>query len=429
LSTRNAGSDTVAVIGAGVVGVACARALQRTGQRVVLFDPQPAGALCSRGNAGHIALDHIRPLARPDIVAAVPRMLLTSRAPLILRWRGLPSMTPWLTRFARAALSPPRVAAGTVALTTLLATALGDWQAELQQSKLSAMLRQEGALNMIETPAGAADAAAEGRILTAHGVNFQDLSAADVKEHLPGLVTEPLAGRLFPQAAHVVDPFRLVQTLAERFVADGGEIVAAPVTGCRRANARIVALATPGGEHPVSAVVMAAGLASRSLARQLGIWLPLTAERGYHAMLALDSIPVRLPTTFNERGFVLTPMADGIRLAGTVEFGAAGRAPDWARADILVDHIRRLFGTEVETISRWHGDRPTLPDYLPALGRAPDTPNLMIATGHQHLGLTLAAVSARIMAALVTGQPAGIDLSPFDPGRFARRPAARHHVW
>jgi D-amino-acid dehydrogenase len=281
------------------------------------------------------------------------------------------------------------------------------------------MLHQHGALNVIETPAGMAAAVAEGRVLRAHGIDFQDLSATDVMARLPGLVARPAGGRLFPQAAHVVDPFRLVQALAERFVADGGEMAVEPVTGFRRAGAEITAVVTPRGEQPVGTVVMTAGLASAGLGQQLGIFLPLTAERGYHAMLPLDTLSVALATTFNERGFVVTPMAHGIRLAGTVEFGAAGRAPDWARADILVEHVRQLFGVPVEPTSRWQGDRPTFPDYLPALGRVSGTRNLIIAAGHQHLGLTLAAVSARIVAALSCGESPGIDLGPFDPDRFA----------
>jgi glycine/D-amino acid oxidase-like deaminating enzyme len=410
---------TVAVIGAGVVGVACARALQRAGQRVVLFDPSPPGALCSSGNAGHIALDHIRPLARPDVLASVPRMLANPLGPLTLRWRGLPAMAPWLVQFAAAA-RPARVAAGTTALAGLLATALADWQAELAQSGLSAMLRQDGALNVMETPAGVAAAAEEGRILAAHGVPFQDLSAAEVTERVPGLAVVPAGGRLFPRSAHVVNPFQLVQALAERFRADGGELMAEPVTGFRREGDRIAAVATPGGEHAVGAVVLATGLASPVLARQAGLKLPLTAERGYHVMLPLGALPVALPTTFNERGFVVTPMAHGMRLAGTVEFGAAGQPPNWARADILTEHVRRLFGVTVAATDRWQGDRPTLPDYLPALGRAPGVPNLLVAAGHQHVGLTLAATSARIITALVAGQSPGIDLRPFDPARFGR---------
>jgi glycine/D-amino acid oxidase-like deaminating enzyme len=166
--------------------------------------------------------------------------------------------------------------------------------------------------------------------------------------------------------------------------------------------------------------VLTAGLASAALMRPLGITLPITAERGYHAMLPPGAVDAPLPTTFNERGFVVTPMEHGIRLAGTVELGAGGRAPDWARADILATHMQRLFGKTVAPTERWQGDRPTLPDYLPALGRAPGIANMVVAAGHQHLGLTLAAISARVVAGLLSGAPAGLDVRPFDPGRFTR---------
>ncbi|CAH2598928.1 FAD-binding oxidoreductase [Rhodovastum atsumiense] len=415
-------SSPIAVVGAGVVGVACARALQRAGRQVVLFDPAPPGSLTSSGNAGHIALDHIRPLARPDVLAGVPRMLTTPLGPLTLRWRGVPALSPWFARFAAAAL-PARVTAGTTALAALLGTALPDWKAELQTAGLSDMLRRQGTLTVIETPGRLAAARAEGRLLASHGVAFRDLSGAEVMAEMPGLARVPAGGRLFPTAAHVLDPFGLVQALAARFVADGGTLVAAPVTGFRRGEGRITAVVTDAAEHPVDAVVLTAGLASATLGRDLGLVLPLTAERGYHAMLAPDALPVPRPTSFAERGFVITPLAHGIRLAGTVEFGADGRPPAWARADILAQHVHTLFGREVEVTERWHGDRPTLPDYLPALGAAPGHANLLVAAGHQHLGLTLAAATGRIVAALLTGTPPGLDLKPFDPGRFARRPS------
>ena len=409
----------VAVIGAGVVGVACARALQQAGRRVVLFDPAPPGSHCSFGNAGHIAIDHIRPLARPDVLAGVPRMLTTPLGPLALRWRGVPALTPWLARFAAAAL-PGRVQAGTAALAALLASALPDWQAMLAGAGLAGLLQQRGALAVMETPRGVLAAAVEGRILGAHGLTFQDLSGAEARDLVPGLVATPAGGRLSAAAAHAVNPFRLVQALAERVIADGGTLVTAPVTGFRRQDGRVAAVMTDAGETAVADVVLTAGLASAGLVRGLGIALPITAERGYHAMLPPGALDVSMPVSFAERGFVVTPMEHGIRLAGTVELGAGGRAPDWARADILAAHVRALFGRAVAPSDRWQGDRPTLPDYLPALGRVPGLSNMVVAAGHQHLGLTLAAVSARIVARLVAGLPSPLDLAPFDPARFAK---------
>jgi D-amino-acid dehydrogenase len=415
----------VAVIGAGIVGAACGRALQRAGHSVLLLDPAPPGSGVSAGNAGHIAVDHVRPLARPDILAGVPRMLATPSGPLTLRWRGLPAMTPWLARFADAA-RPARVRAGTAALAGLLATALPDWLAELHASGLCGLMLRNGALVVMETPGGVAAAQAEGRIQAAHGVVFRDLAASEVSDLLPDLAIRPAGGRIFSQAAHVVHPQRLVEALVGRLAADGGTLARTAVTGFRRVADRVTALVTPAGDVPVSAVVLAAGLASPALARTLGIALPMTAERGYHCMLAPGALAVPMPVTFSERGFVVTPMEHGIRLAGTVEFGAARRPPDWARADILAHHAGRLFARPIATTDRWQGDRPTLPDYLPAIGPVPGAVNLFLAAGHQHLGLTLAATTARLIAALVGGAPAGQDIAAFDPARFGPTRTRRH---
>ncbi|SHJ17863.1 D-amino-acid dehydrogenase [Roseomonas rosea] len=413
------GEAPVAVIGAGVVGTACARALQRAGRRVLLVDPSPPGSLCSAGNAGHIAIEQVQPLARPEMIAAVPRMLAHPQGPLTLRWRGLPAMLPWFLRMA-AASRPGRVEAGTLALAALLRDAVADWRDLLDTPDLAALLRYEGAIAVTESEAGRRAAEAEAAIMAAHGVRLESLGPAEVAARIPGLSAPVTGGQFFPEAAHAVEPQRLVRDLAARFAAEGGEILAQPVTGLRREGGRIAAVETPGGERAAESVILAAGLASARLAPMLGLRLPLTAERGYHAMLPPGSVPLPCPVAFAERGFIATPIEHGTRLAGTVELGAAGRAPDWSRAEILVRHARDLFGPVPEAASRWQGDRPTLPDYLPALGPVPGLANAVVATGHQHLGLTLAATTARLVSALVTSGTPGLDLTPFDPARFGR---------
>jgi D-amino-acid dehydrogenase len=415
------GDKPVAVIGAGVVGVSCALALLRAGKRVLLLDPAPPGSLCSAGNAGHIAIEQVRPLARPDLLAGVPRMLADPQGPLTLRWRGLPRMLPWLLRFAAAA-RPARVTAGTTALAGLLRTAVADWRGALDGPELAGLLRHEGSFSVTETPAGLRAARQEAVIMAAHGVRLEALSATELAERIPGLAVPMAGGHFFPDTAHAVEPYRLVREMAARFVADGGALIRQAATGFRREGDRITVLCTELGEHPVEGVVLAAGLASASLAPMLGLRLPITAERGYHAMLPPDAAALPCPVSFAERGFIATPMEHGIRLAGTVELGAAWRDPDWSRADILVRHAARLIGGPAKASSRWQGDRPTLPDYLPALGRAPGLANVVVAAGHQHLGLTLAATTARIVATLMAGGEPGIDLRPFDPARFGRAP-------
>jgi glycine/D-amino acid oxidase-like deaminating enzyme len=408
----------VAIIGAGIIGLAAARALQRDGQDVTVFDPDEPGAGCSFGNAGHIAIDHIRPLARPDTLWSLPRLLADPLGPLCLKPAGLPRLLPWMLRFA-AASRPRGVAAGTAALAGLLGQAQSAWVAEIEASGLATLFRHRGSLILYERDL--AGGAAEAEILAAHGVRFETLSAGEAVERVPGLTVPIAGGRWHPDTSHTIDPHALVLALAERLVAEGGRIERAMVTGFDVADGTVRALHTGGRRLAFDHVVLAAGAGAAALARQLGALAPLTRERGYHLMLAPGVLDLELPVTFAERGFVATPMSAGTRLAGTVELGA-GKAPDWRRAAILAKHACQLFGraTLAET-SRWYGDRPTLPDYLPMIGPAPRARNATLALGHQHLGLTLAAVTGAMVAGLVAGRPGPIELAPFRADRFGVR--------
>jgi D-amino-acid dehydrogenase len=432
---RNSGAGEVAVVGGGVIGIACARALQRRGLPVRVFEPGEIGGGCSAGNAGHIAIDHVRPLARLDVIRQVPRMLADPLGPLRLRWDGLPRMLPWLARFALAAAAPGRVARGTEALGALLGGALPAWKDEIAATPgLADLFRHQGSLTLFETGASFAASLEEDRILAEHGVRCSRLDAAAVADLVPDLRAPPAGGRLLPDAAHVVDPLRLVRTLAEAFAADGGAVERARVAGLRLGeDGQVRAVLTEdGGEHPVAAVVIATGAVRSGLTEPLGAAVPVTAERGYHVMLDDPgaggsglSNRFAIPVTFAERGFIATPMREGLRLAGTVELGGAPGRPDWRRADILLAHMRALFRgfAGAESRSRWFGDRPTLPDYLPMIGPAPRARNVVLALGHQHLGLTLAAVTGALVADLVASggratPPLDLALAAFRADRF-----------
>lgn len=409
----------VAVIGAGIVGLCCARVLQRAGHAVTVFDPQPPARGASFGNAGHIAIDHIRPLARPDILAQVPRMLLDPLGPIAIRWRDAPRLLPWLARFALAA-RPAQVARGTAALSALLGAASGAWAEELRGSNLAGLFRAKGALVVYATDAAFAAAARERDILARHGVALETMEGAKARVLAPGLMPGIRHATFFPGASHTVDPYGLALGLAEAFRRDGGRIKEAAVTGGESDGQRVLALATTRGRFAADAFVLAAGLASRELGPLFGLALPLAAERGYHLMVEAPEARFEVPVTWAERGFVMTPMeAAGIRLAGTVELASAAAPPSWERAELLLRHARTLFpalgGREV---SRWMGLRPTFPDYLPAIGQAPRRRNLFIACGHQHIGLTAAAITGRIIGALVAGAAPPVDLGAFRPDRF-----------
>jgi glycine/D-amino acid oxidase-like deaminating enzyme len=409
----------IAVIGAGVVGVCCARALQRDGHRVTLFDPEPPGKGASFGNAGHIAIDHVRPLARLDTLRQVPRMLTDPLGPLAIRWRDAPSLVPWLARFALA-MRPAQVERGTAALAALLGGAPEAWAEEVRGSNLAGLFRAKGALVVYDSDAAFRAGAHEREVQRRHGVALETMDGDAARARAPGLDTSVRHATYFAAAQHVVDPYGLVVGLADIFVREGGRIEPHAVIGFDVADGIVRAIETAHGPRKVEAVVLAAGLGSRRIGRQLGLNLPLVAERGYHLNLEASGARFEVPVTWAERGFVLTPMDGTIRLAGTVELAAPDSPPTWARAELLVRHAQRLFpGLGGREASRWMGMRPTLPDYLPAIGRAPRQRNLYLALGHQHIGLTTATTTARIIRDLVAGKPLEFDIAAFAPGRFS----------
>lgn len=421
------GVQRVGVIGAGVVGMATARALQRTGREVVVFDAVEPGRKTSFGNAGFIAIDHVLPLARPQVLKGIPRMLLDREGPLTIHLPSLPWLLPWMVRFGLASLSPPAFQMGIDSFGLLMKDANASWKSEIQYSGLGDLFRNRGMLYVYETEAGFRAAETERELQKAKGIALEVFDGDRAREMAPGLSKSIVKGVYTTDGMHTVDPYRVVARMAERFVANGGRIERRAVTGFAATGGRpkrVTKIETASGDVQVDGVVVCAGRASGDVTRHLGFSAPLVAERGYHVMVEPDNVRFDLPVTPAERGFVLTPMAEGLRLAGTVELGAPDQPETWARADILKRHLKDIFpGVGGAEKSRWMGERPSLPDFRPAIGRAPLHENVWCGYGHQHVGLTLATVTARLLTQAIDGEPLpDVIAEACNPGRFSGFP-------
>jgi D-amino-acid dehydrogenase len=415
--------QTVIVIGAGIVGTATARALQRAGHTVTLLDSAEPGRATSYGNAGFIAIDHLLPLARPSTLKRVPQMLMDRTGPLTVHPPSLPWLLPWMARFALAAYSPAEVKKGVDSFGLLMAEANVAWKAEIQASGLGELFRTQGALYVYESEAAFAAGEEERALQKAKGTVFEIVDGNRARELAPGLSERIVRGVYYAHGMHTINPYKVVATLSERFAADGGNIVRGRVRGFGRDGAnggdRVTSVKITDQDLPAKAVVIAAGRASGELTRLLGFNAPLVAERGYHVMLAPDNVRFDLPVSPAERGFFITPMEEGLRVAGTVELAAPHQPPSWHRADLLVRHLKEVFpGVGGAERSRWIGERPSLPDFRPAIGRAPRLANVYCGYGHQHVGLTLATATGRLIARQMEGEEPPEALRACDPGRF-----------
>jgi len=413
-------AKSIAVIGAGIVGVQLARALQVRGAVVTLFDPRDPGTATSFGNAGYLAVDEIFPLAHGTVLRRLPRMLLDPLGPLALRWRELHRLAPWYMRYA-AACSTSRARHSIAALAAIQREAKGAWQRVIVRDGLGALVRNNGAMMIFETASGFAATRARREAQSEYGISWSALNGEQARALIPELSNGIRHAVVYPGGSHVTNPLRVTQTLFDAFVRDGGSFNRTEVDALERKGVRIDALRAGARTWRYDHVVVTAGHRAGVLLKTLRYKVPIVAERGYHVEMSHRETRLDMPVGSYERGFYITPMSSGLRLAGTTEFSAADRdsPPNWARADILKRHIAEIMpGLAEAESSRWMGHRPTLPDFLPVIGRAPDCVNLYLAFGHHHLGLTLSAVTAAAVSALIYDEHPVIDLEPYALGRF-----------
>ena len=409
------GAKAVAVVGAGIVGMAAAHSLQRDGHRVTVFDPEPPGEGCSFGNAGIIANYGVTPVQTPGILWRVPGMLLDPLSPLAVRWAHLPPLVPWLLRFTLASRAS-RVEAISRALAMLLSQVAAAWGDLAGEAGAQDLLRGCDILMLFGTKKDWRDAQFGLELRRRRGVPAEEIGVREAVRLEPALAPVFARAALMPDQSWCTDPLALTQRLADSFRALGGKIRAERVRAARPRDGGGATIEADGGATEWDHLVLSAGAWSGPLAAMLGAPVPLGTERGYHVML--DAGLLGRPVNLHGGGFYMTPMAGGLRCAGTVELGGLDAAPDPRRADIIEHQARRLLPDAGKRRSDWLGFRPSMPDSLPVLGPVPGQPGIWFNFGHGHLGLTLAALCARITADQIAGRHPGIDLTPFSPARF-----------
>lgn len=414
-------SADVAVIGAGIIGVASALALARQGRRVIVIDPQEPGHGASYGNAGHLATEQVFPIADLSILKNLPRMLADPMGPLRLDWKYLPQALPWLVRLMLNLRSAPyqRTVAGLKALNE---HSLDAWRRLLNSIGRPELLKEDGSLLVFECAESHRSLKALQIRMEQQGVPVQLWQARAVRAAAPLLNERILGGLFFPATGHFIDPLGVVNDLA----------LAARSCGTRFFRQKVIAgeirhngvvLKTSNSTVSAPHVLIACGAHSADLVRQLtGKRVPLDTERGYHLMLPQEHGRLPFAVTSLERRFIMTPMSAGLRLAGTVEFAGLKQPPTMARAWQLHRLSKGLFREDLSTegATPWMGFRPSLPDSLPVIDRVCDG-RVLLAFGHQHLGLTQAAITAEVIASLAApgvNISAGPELAPYRLDRF-----------
>lgn len=399
----NADQADVIVVGAGVIGIASALALSRRGLNVMVVDKQAPGMGASFGNAGHMATEQVFPIADASIIKRLPGMLMDPKGPLRLDWRYLPKALPWFIRLL-SNLRPAPYQASVSGLRALNEASLDAWRRLLDTVDGAHLLKQDGSFMVYEQDSSLAALQALQACMATQGVPVESWSGNAIRDVAPQLSDAIRGGLFFPATGHVVDPLALVQHLVTAAKSAGVTFRQDDVVfGHVHAQGVTLEAAGAGRLHGRQVLVACGAHSAPLTARLTGIRVPLDTERGYHLMLPGEQSRLPLAVTSLERRFIMTPMTDGLRLAGTVEFAGLKRPPDMERAWQLHRLSQGLFKTPLDAAAAtpWMGFRPSLPDSLPVIDSAQDG-RVLLAFGHHHLGLTQAAVTAELVAELAT---------------------------
>ena len=406
------------VIGAGIVGSSCAWYLQQRGARVTLIDPEMPGQMTSSGNCGCIAPSAVIPFAYPGVSWRVPRWLFDPLGPLFIRWSHFPALVPWLWRFWRSA-NRDKLEHVVNAQFRLMQQVVADFDHVLSAINASSLRRSQGLIRVYDTEQEFLASQWKRDLKDSLGLVWKRLSAGELQDLEPHLVLEEGVATLLPDWQHLLDPGLVTARIAEAAFSDGAEWIHDSVARVTPMETGVQVQTQSGRQLEADKVVVAAGAWSGRLAAQLDGKVPVAPKRGYHSMIANPGIELNHPVQSATRFLVMTPMNDGLRIAGTAEFAHLDTPPDYRRARVLLDHARHyLPDVQTEEVGEWMGSRSMMPDSLPVIGRSPRHADVYYAFGHGHYGVTQGPTTGRIISNLIHDENPDVDLHAFRFDRF-----------
>ena len=410
--------SSVGVVGAGIQGVCIALCLIKKGFNVTLIDRQdPGSKTASYGNAGHFSPYASVPANRPDILADVPSMLLNSRGPLALKWNYVPKMLPWFIKFIKNC-STKKMMHTAKYMHQILDLALPAYDELFQDIDISKLVENKGIL-YFWTDKDLKSRELEIRIRNELGVKQQILTPHEIHDLEPNIKKIYHGGALYSNARHARNPKKILLKLFDLFIKKGGLFEKQNVESITFTSNNKPTIKTDLKFYNFDKAVIACGAFSKKLTDKLGEKIPLDTERGYHVHFKGYDHLLSRPIIFLNRGFGITPMDQGLRVVGTVEFGGLDNPPSKKRVLNLVNNAKYLFPELKEHEDEWLGFRPTLPDFLPIIGPSKNHKNLFYSFGHHHLGWTLGAISGKIISGMIAEENTNLDLSVYNSQRFS----------
>ena len=410
--------SSVGVIGAGIQGICLSLFLVKKGFKVTLIDrDEPGKNSASYGNAGHFSPYASVPMNRPDVVLDVPAMLLSKTGPLALKWNYVPKMIPWFIRFIKNC-SKKNMMHTAKYMHQILDLALPAYDELFQDIDISGLVESRGII-YFWTDKDLKSRELEINIRKKLGAEQQLLTPDEIYDLEPNIKKIYHGGVYYPSARHARNPRKILLKLYDLFLKRGGHFEQQNVETINFLFDNNPIIKTNLNSYTFNKVVIACGAFSKKLTDQVGEKIPLDTERGYHVHFKGHDHLLSRPVIFLNKGFGITPMEQGLRVVGTVEFGGLDNALSKDRILNLVNNAKYLFPELSDHCDEWLGFRPSLPDFLPVMGPSKKYKNLFYSFGHHHLGWTLGAISGKIVAGMIAGENINLDLSPYSSLRFS----------
>jgi len=409
---------SIGVIGAGIQGVCISLCLIKKGYNVTLFDREEPGNLsASYGNAGHFSPYASVPINRPDVLVDVPAMLASSTGPLALRWNYVPKMIPWFIKFIKNC-SKKNMMHTAKYMHQILDLALPAYDELFEDIDISGLVENKGII-YFWTDKDPKSRELENNIRKELGVKQQLLTPHEIHDLEPNIRKIYHGGVLYSYARHARNPKKILLKLFESFIKQGGKFEKQSVKEINFLSKDKPSIKTESNSFIFDKAVIACGAFSKKFTDKVNEKIPLDTERGYHVHFKGYDHLLSRPVIFLNRGFGITPMEQGLRVVGTVEFGGLNNPPTKKRIMNLVNNAKYLFPELKEHEDEWLGFRPTLPDFLPVMGPSKNHKNLFYSFGHHHLGWTLGAISGKIISGMIAEEKTNLDLSPYSSLRFS----------
>jgi glycine/D-amino acid oxidase-like deaminating enzyme len=406
----------IGIIGAGIQGISNALFLQKKGFNVTIFDrDEPGSPAASYGNAGHFSPYASVPINRPDVLTDVPAMLLSSTGPLALKWNYVPKMIPWFLQFIRNCTTK-RMMHTAKNMHQILDLALPAYDELFDEIDLGELVEKKGIL-YIWNNQSLKSRDLEIKVRDELGVDQQLVTPKEIHDLEPNIKPIYHGGVYYQHGRHARNPKKILLKLFELFLKKGGKFLKMNIKDIKFDEDKPVIKAET-QSFIFDKIVIACGSFSKRLTDNLDEKIPLDTERGYHVHFKDCDHLLSRPVIFQNRGFGITPMEQGLRVVGTVEFGGLNNPLTKSRVKNLINNAKYMMGDLPEHEDEWLGFRPTLPDYLPVIGPSKKHKNVFYCFGHHHLGWTLGPISGKIISGMIAEENTNLDLKPYSSLRF-----------